>query len=438
MPIVSIIGPKGGIGKTTISLNTAAALTQSLKTSASDRRVCLIDLDLRLPTISSLLDSHPNKTFYDLFETLANRTYQVDFLRTIYHISTWFKGYLEGSVPARDEKLVRCLAWYKNLNADLFRFADFRFGDQVHELFLHRGKIHSPEDLKILVPVLDALDLRKFKEELKSREDNAWPVAEEFIKYIEEYGFSILGGEIPILGKKNHRKRINEPEFLLLFLEVLNGVFRKFDYVILDTPAGGVNHLSSLMNCIDHVLFVFDLSNNIAVNGSVDAIHSFIDYYEDLYDDFVSGKLTGLDKAYVNRLVAEKGERAVRESLENKKFSLVFNRCQEEREITGGLNQLREYLDTLDKLEKYKDRIHIAGLVPHHKVINIANNRGALFYNKDGSLTERMDQVAANIVDNNARCPSLAAGNRAVLDYLRKQGWMGFAKKLHRVASSLT
>ena len=72
MPVISIIGPKGGIGKTTLSLNTAAALVRALPSSKGrDNQVCLVVLDLRLPTLSSLMDSHPLKTCYDLFETLA-------------------------------------------------------------------------------------------------------------------------------------------------------------------------------------------------------------------------------------------------------------------------------------------------------------------------------------------------------------------------------
>ena len=98
MPVISIIGPKGGIGKTTLSINTAAALTRSLGKSLNHDSVCLFDLDLRLPTISSILESHPQKTFYDLFETLANKTYQVDFLQSIYRILTIFKAYLNKEV----------------------------------------------------------------------------------------------------------------------------------------------------------------------------------------------------------------------------------------------------------------------------------------------------------------------------------------------------
>ena len=133
-----------------------------------------------------------------------------------------------------------------------------------------------------------------------------------------------MGGEVPILGKKSHRKRINEPAFLLLFLEFVNDLIERFNYVILDTPAGGVNHLSSLMNSIDQVLFIFDMSNKIAVNGSIDALHSFIDYYEDFYNDYQQDRLSGLDKVYVNRMIALKGEVAVTEALANKKFGIIF------------------------------------------------------------------------------------------------------------------
>ena len=77
MTIISVVGPKGGIGKTTLAINTTAALTRLVKSQPSRQGVGLIDLDLRLPTISSILDSHPKKTFYDLFETLDNKSYQV-------------------------------------------------------------------------------------------------------------------------------------------------------------------------------------------------------------------------------------------------------------------------------------------------------------------------------------------------------------------------
>ncbi len=436
MAVVSIIGPKGGIGKTTLSINTAAALTRLLppRDKKSDNRVCLFDLDLRLPTISSLLDSHPNKSFYDLFETLANKTWQIDFLRNFYQIISRFQWFLEGRIDAGDENLARCLAHFRNFNAELFLFTEFPQGDLLHELILDRNRVLAPKDLTLLRPILDRLDMDAFRQTLKRHENNSWPIVEEFIKYIEEYHFSILGGEIPILGKKAHRKRINEPELLLLFLDVLGKVLKRYDYVILDTPAGGVHHLSSLINVIDQVIFVFDLSNNIAVNGSIDALHSFIDYYEDFYQDFQDHKLTGLDKAHAQRLVAERGEEAVLNSLKNKKLGIVFNRCQNTREIPPSLKKLREYLDTLDKLETYKDRIQIVGMVPHHKVINITNNRGALFYNKDQGLTGHVDQIAQSILGADAR-PTLNSPDKDILRFLKIQNWLGFSKKLGRIAS---
>ncbi|KMP10772.1 hypothetical protein UR09_03115 [Candidatus Nitromaritima sp. SCGC AAA799-A02] len=438
MGIISIIGPKGGIGKTTLSINTAAALTQALSPSRPTNQVCLLDLDLRLPTITGILDSHPQKTFYDLFETLANCTYQVDFLRTLYRILISFQGHLQGNLPEDSPQLQKSIAIYKNLNTELFHFSHFEFGDQIHELFLHRGDIHRSQDLEQLSGLLDRINIHQFKNTLREHETNSRPDTEEYISYIEEYGFSILGGEVPILGKKSHRKRINEPAFLALFLEFIHGVCEKFEYVVLDTPAGGVNHLSSLMNSIDQILFIFDMSNNIAINGSIDALHTFIDYYEDFYRDYKDGRLTGLDKAYVNRLIAARGEEAVTQALANKKMGILFNRCQGTKEIAQCLDRLREYLETLDKYQVYRDRIHLVGMLPHHKIINITNNRGTLFYDKDRTLSNRMDVVARSIIEQNASCPTLAYSNEEILAYLEKKSRSGLGSKISRIASSLS
>ena len=437
MTVISIIGPKGGIGKTTLSINTAAALTHSLGKSLTHDSVCLFDLDLRLPTISSILESHPRKTFYDLFETLANKTYQVDFLQSIYRILTIFKAYLDKEIKRNHPQLEKGLILYKTLNIELFHFSDFPFGNHIHELFLERSHIYSVDHIRTLTSLLKKIDMGQLKQVLKKYEANSRPIADEYINYIEEFKFSLLGGEVPILGKKSHRKRINEPEFLLLFLEFINELTERFHYVVLDTPAGGVNHLSSLMNSIDQIIFIFDMSNNIAINGSIDALHSFIDYYEDFYQNYQQGKLSGLDKAYVNRMIASKGEAAVTEILANKKFGIIFNRCQQSREIANCLDQLREYLDTLDQYEKYKDRIHTVGMVPHHKIINITNNRGTLFYDKDRALSNCINMVAENIINENKFCPTLSNSNDEIIQFLQKNGKGGLLRNIKRIASSL-
>ena len=437
MTVISIIGPKGGIGKTTLSINTAAALTHSLGKSLTHDSVCLFDLDLRLPTISSILESHPRKTFYDLFETLANKTYQVDFLQSIYRILTIFKAYLDKEIKRNHLQLEKGLTLYKTLNIELFHFSDFPFGNHLHELFLERSHIYSVDHIRTLTSLLKKIDMGQLKQVLKKYEANSRPMADEYINYIEEFKFSLLGGEVPILGKKSHRKRINEPEFLLLFLEFINELTERFHYVVLDTPAGGVNHLSSLMNWIDQIIFIFDMSNNIAINGSIDALHSFIDYYEDFYQNYQQGKLSGLDKAYVNRMIASKGEAAVTEILANKKFGIIFNRCQQSREIANGLDQLREYLDTLDQYEKYKDRIHTVGMVPHHKIINITNNHGTLFYDKDRALSNCINMVAENIINENKFCPTLSNSNDEIIQFLQKNGKGGLLGNIKRIASSL-
>ena len=254
MPVISIIGPKGGIGKTTLAINTAAALTHSLGKSLTHDSVCLFDLDLRLPTISSILESHPRKTFYDLFETLANKTYQIDFLQSIYRIVTIFQAYLDNEIERDNPQLEKGPALYKTLNIELFHFSEFPFGNHFYELFLERGQIYTVGQIRTLRPILEKMDMGQFKQVLKKHEANSRPTPDEYINYIEEFKFSLLGGEVPILGKRSHRKRINEPAFLLLFLEFVNDLMERFHYVVLDTPAGGVNHLSSLMNWIDQII----------------------------------------------------------------------------------------------------------------------------------------------------------------------------------------
>ena len=69
MAVVSIIGHKGGVGKTTLAINIAAAITKAMHSTKTEEPVCLFDLDLRLPTITGILNSHPQKTFFNLFET---------------------------------------------------------------------------------------------------------------------------------------------------------------------------------------------------------------------------------------------------------------------------------------------------------------------------------------------------------------------------------
>jgi cellulose biosynthesis protein BcsQ len=438
MSIISIIGPKGGIGKTTLSINTAASLAGQGKVKGSKSRVCLVDLDLRLPTIASILDSHPRKTFYDLFETLANKTLQADTLQTLYRVISSFKSYLNGDYAANSSQLAKSLALYKNINTDLFHFSDFSFGNDVYDLLLQRGKIERPAHLKDLAPLIEKIDDLEIRAHMGTMRENSRPLVGEYVNFIEEYGFSIIGGEVPIMGKKNHRKRINEPAYLNLFLEFLNEVSERFDHVILDTPAGGVSHVSSLMNVMDHVLLVFDMSNRIAVNGSLDALHSFIDYYEEFLEEFNRDRLTGLDKAYVNRLIAARGHSAVEKTLYDKKIGLLFNRCQGTDEIADCLSRMREYLHTLDKYEEYKNRIRIVGMMPQHKIIHITNNQRTLFYDKDKGLRQRMDLVANSIHSESPAPPTLSCSDNEILHYLEAYEKSGFAARFGRLAASFS
>lgn len=64
--IVTIICPKGGIGKTTISTNLAVAVA-----AHCEERVAIVDLDSRFGDVAVLLDIEPHVTIVDLVRDLA-------------------------------------------------------------------------------------------------------------------------------------------------------------------------------------------------------------------------------------------------------------------------------------------------------------------------------------------------------------------------------
>jgi pilus assembly protein CpaE len=62
-PIIAVLGPKGGTGKTLIATNLAVALAQR------DANVVLIDLDLQFGDIGLALGLSPERTMYDLMRS---------------------------------------------------------------------------------------------------------------------------------------------------------------------------------------------------------------------------------------------------------------------------------------------------------------------------------------------------------------------------------
>lgn len=57
--VITVCSTKGGVGKTTLSVNIAASLNKS------DLKVAVLDLDLQFGDISLLFDEQPNQTIYD-------------------------------------------------------------------------------------------------------------------------------------------------------------------------------------------------------------------------------------------------------------------------------------------------------------------------------------------------------------------------------------
>ena len=105
-------------------------------------------------------------------------------------------------------------------------------------------------------------------------------------------------------------------------------------------------------------------------------------------------------------------------------------------EISDCLGWMREYLDTLDKYEEYKNRVRIVGMMPQHRIIHITNNRRALFYDKDKQLRKRMDQVAKSIHSESPAAPTLSCSNEEILRFLEVKDKSGLAMRLGRLAAS--
>ena len=80
---------------------------------------------------------------------------------------------------------------------------------------------------------------------------------------------------------------------------------------------------------------------------------------------------------------------------------------------------------------------HRASL-PNHKVINITNNQGTLFYGKDKTLSDRVDTIATSIIDPNSTFPTLLYSNAEIISSLEKKSKLGFGTTFSRIASSLS
>ena len=73
--IISIFSPKGGVGKTFIAANLAAAFAQKSK----DKKILLMDMDLEFPgDAATILDLDPQKDITELFSDWEKGRYSPD------------------------------------------------------------------------------------------------------------------------------------------------------------------------------------------------------------------------------------------------------------------------------------------------------------------------------------------------------------------------
>ncbi|MDH4378993.1 MAG: AAA family ATPase [Vampirovibrionales bacterium] len=69
--LIAVFSNKGGLGKTTIAVNTAMALSEVIQSEAMGKPVALVDFNLQLGDITTFLDIQPKQTVVDVIKNLA-------------------------------------------------------------------------------------------------------------------------------------------------------------------------------------------------------------------------------------------------------------------------------------------------------------------------------------------------------------------------------
>lgn len=98
--VITFFSPKGGVGKTTLAVNTAVAISD-----LTNKKVCIVDLDLQFGDVAILLDIPMNSTISDLIESSTNPLDPDDIVSFGHRHASGVQCYLACAKPYYAEKV---------------------------------------------------------------------------------------------------------------------------------------------------------------------------------------------------------------------------------------------------------------------------------------------------------------------------------------------
>jgi MinD-like ATPase involved in chromosome partitioning or flagellar assembly len=165
-PLVVVLGPKGGTGKTLISANLAVAL------SRRDLRVVLVDLDLQFGDIGLALGLAPERTIYELAK--AGAPYDHDKLER--HLITHSSGVKVLVGPTRpDHASVITIDFLRDVYASLRTMCDVVIVDTPPGFTPEVIATIDVSTSAVVVGMLDSLSLKNTKLGIETLELMGYP-----------------------------------------------------------------------------------------------------------------------------------------------------------------------------------------------------------------------------------------------------------------------
>jgi pilus assembly protein CpaE len=214
--VVSVFSPKGGVGKTTLAVNLALALSQR-----GANKVCLVDLDLAFGDVAITLQLFPARTIADAVHLESGLDFPVlEPLLTNYHDELWAlvapvqpdaKDAIPASMVGRILSLLKSNFDYVVVDTspsfDEYVLAAF---DETDDLMLITTlDVPTLKNVKVAVETLDLLNFPKKQRHLVlNRADDKVGLTADKVE--STLGMSIVGA-IPTSSQVAHATNSGEP-----------------------------------------------------------------------------------------------------------------------------------------------------------------------------------------------------------------------------------